>query len=309
MTIPFVDGKPIYPIPQGFIPKPTEQVEAVVPDTTVPTARVAPVSGDDDRDDGLGLGGGRIGMGGFSDGTGRKQNATIMGVSFDMGEGFLGGAAGIGATALGLATGKGIPKDATATFTYDNATYTVSGDEYNDLKKSGYTGDLADKIVASLKTESGVRRGSIEYNKETGTFKDKKSGETFQDRDDDNDGIGDILNKAGESIYSKVDINDLLGSSQKMNQSEKDIASAYNDAQFEAFDPGPAPDSGGSDSDGGGYGGGRTESAGADWSAGSDFSASEREELGPGSYNAGGLASKKNPKAKKMKQGGIASKK
>jgi hypothetical protein len=31
--------------------------------------------------------------------------------------------------------------------------------------------------------------------------------------------------------------------------------------------------------------------------------------LGLGSYNAGGLASKPKPKAKKMKQGGLASKK
>jgi hypothetical protein len=309
MTIPFVDGKPIYPIPQGFTPKPTDQVEAAVPETTtVPTARVAQVSGDDDdRDDGLGPSGGRVGMGGFSDGTGRKQNATIMGVSFDMGEGFIGGAMGAGATALSLATGKPIPAEAKATFTYDNATYTVSGDEYNDLKKSGYTGDLADKIVASLKTESGVRRGTIEYNKETGTFKDKKSGETFQDRDDDNDGIGDILNKSGQSVYNKYNVEDLISGKQKMNQSEKDIASAYNDAQFEAFDFG---DDSNDDSGGGApSGGGRTESAGADWSAGSDFTASEREELGPGSYNAGGLASKKKPKAKKMKQGGMASKK
>ena len=46
------------------------------------------------------------------------------------------------------------------------------------------------------------------------------------------------------------------------------------------------------------------------FSEGSDFSASEREALGPGSYNTGGLAAKKKPKAKKqMKRGGLASKK
>ena len=66
-------------------------------------------------------------------------------------------------------------------------------------------GDLLDKIVASLKTvESGIARNTIEYDATTAR-KDKKSGETFQDKDDDNDGIGDILNKAGQSIYSKVD--------------------------------------------------------------------------------------------------------
>jgi hypothetical protein len=44
MTIPFVDGKPIYPIPIGFTPKPTEQVEAVVPE--VPTATVQKEEGE-----------------------------------------------------------------------------------------------------------------------------------------------------------------------------------------------------------------------------------------------------------------------
>ena len=47
MTIPFVDGKPVYPIPTGFIPKPTEQVEAAVPEeTVVPTATVQKEEGD-----------------------------------------------------------------------------------------------------------------------------------------------------------------------------------------------------------------------------------------------------------------------
>ena len=46
------------------------------------------------------------------------------------------------------------------------------------------------------------------------------------------------------------------------------------------------------------------------FSMGSDFSASERDELGPGGYNQGGLAAKPKPKkTKKMKKGGLASKK
>ena len=235
--ITFIPG--VTEIPQGFVRKEDYVPKEVVPETPttmVETARVRKEDPTEKPDDGLGPGGGRVGVGGFSDGTGRKQNATIMGVSFNMGEGFMGGAAGAAATGFSLALGKPIPAEATATFTYDNQTYTVSGTEYNNLKESGYTGDLADKIVASLKTESGIARNTIEYDATTSTFKDKKSGETFQDKDDDNDGIGDILNKAGQSIYSKVDKDDLVGSAQKMNQSEKDIASAFNDAQFAAFD-------------------------------------------------------------------------
>jgi len=312
INVPFRNGQPISPIPEGYKyvdPEETATEEVTTTPTTPQTTRVSE-TGDEDRDDGLGPGGGRIGMGGFSDGTGRRQNATIMGVSFNMGEGFIGGAMGAGATALSLATGKPIPTEATATFTFGNQSYTVPGSTYNELKKSGYTGSKADEIVGVLKGEkvhSGLGNNTLQYDAKTKTFTDTSSGETFTDNDNDNDGIGDILNKAGQSIYSKVDKDDLLGSAQKMNDSQKAIASAYNDAQFEAFDFG---DDNNDDSGGGApSGGGRTESAGADWSAGSDFTASEREELGPGSYNAGGLASKKKPKAKKMKQGGMASKK
>ena len=49
MTIPFVDGNPIYPIPPGFVEVKTDEVEAVeTPTTVVPTAQT--VSPDDDGD-------------------------------------------------------------------------------------------------------------------------------------------------------------------------------------------------------------------------------------------------------------------
>ena len=299
--ITFIPG--VTEIPQGFVRKEDYVPKEVVPETettTVETARVREEDPTEKPDDGLGPGGGRVGVGGFSDGTGRKQNATIMGVSFSMGEGFMGGAAGAAATGFSLALGKPIPAEATATFTYDNQTYTVSGTEYNNLKESGYTGDLADKIVASLKTESGIARNTIEYDATTSTFKDKKSGETFQDKDDDNDGIGDILNKAGQSIYSKVDKDDLVGSAQKMNQSEKDIASAFNDAQFAAFDFGDDDNSSSS-------GSGQSFSSGQSFGGFDDVNPDDPE--AEGDFNTGGLASKKKPKAKKMKRGGLASKK
>ena len=147
----------------------------------------------------------------------------------------MGGIGGGLKTAASLAMGKPIPDSATATFTYDNQQYTISGSEYNNLKEAGYKGSFADKIIATLKTESGISRGSIDYDTKTGTFKDKKSGETFQDKDDDGDGIGDILSKTGQSIYSNVDSDDLIKSGQKLNSSQKAVASAYNDAVFDAF--------------------------------------------------------------------------
>ena len=316
-------------LPDGYSwvdPTATQTEEVTTTPTTGQTATVRDTGDDDERDDGLGPGGGRIGMGGFSDGTGRKQNATIMGVSFDgMGEGIMGGIGGGLKTAASLAMGKPIPDSATATFTYDNQQYTISGSEYNNLKEAGYKGSLADKIVATLKTESGISRGSINYDAKTGTFKDKKSGETFQDKDDDGDGIGDILNKAGQSIYSNVDSNDLIKSGQKLNSSQKAVASAYNDAAFDAFrfdddddsDSAPAPKPSGSPppltkssdipstsyqpSDDGPQPGGSSSSS-------RDFSAPPSA-IGFGARAKGGLVEKPKPKAKKMKRGGLASKK
>jgi SAM-dependent methyltransferase len=196
-------------LPEGYSwvdPTATQTEEVTTTPQTTQTTRVVERDDSDERDDGLGPGGGRVGMGGFSDGTGRRQNATIMGVSFDMGEGFIGGAMGAGATALSLATGKPIPAEATATFTFGNQSYTVPGSTYNELKTSGYTGSKADEIVGVLKGEkvhSGLGKGTLKYDAETKTFTDTSSGETFTDNDNDNDGIGDILNKAGQTIYSK----------------------------------------------------------------------------------------------------------
>ena len=52
MTIPFVDGKPIYPIPTGFVEVQTDVVEAVDPEETiVPTARPQQETGRDDPSD------------------------------------------------------------------------------------------------------------------------------------------------------------------------------------------------------------------------------------------------------------------
>ena len=251
-----------------------------------------------------------------------------MGVSFDgMGEGIMGGIGGAASVAASLATGKPIPAKASATFTYDNETYTVSGTVYNELKKAGYKGNLADKIVATLKTQSGVKRGSVDYDVKTGTFKDKRSGETFQDKDDDGDGIGDILSKTGQSIYSNVDSDDLIKSGQKLNSSQKAVASAYNDAVFDAFQfdddddsdntsssssssssgsssssssSGGPPGGGGSLGYGGSYGG---SDKGSDLGKSDPFS--DRGRFG----NKGMLVTRKKPKAKKMKRGGLASKK
>ena len=84
-----------------------------------------------------------------------------------------------------------------------------------------------------------------------------------------------------------------------MNQSEKNIASAFNDAQFEAFDFGD--DNGGSSS-ATSYSLSDIGSDQGNVSAPSDFDSSTStgfEDYDDDFYNAGGLASKPKPKAKK----------
>jgi len=177
MTIPFVDGKPIYPIPTGFVEVQTDVVEAVDPEETiVPTARPETVTGRDDpsddqrMDDGLGPGGGRITLGGeifegptgfYGDGIktrkiqGSVYGGTKVGVSFDMPSGIPGVMSGL-STAVGLATGKGIAKDATATFTLANETVTVDAVKYNKIKAAGFRGEEAEKVLTDLQNKSRI---------------------------------------------------------------------------------------------------------------------------------------------------------
>jgi hypothetical protein len=177
MTIPFVDGQPIYPIPEGFVEVQTDVVEATEPEeTVVPTARPETVTSRDDPsddqrvDDGLGPGGGRITLGGeiFEGPTGfygdaiktkkiqgRVYGGTKVGVSFDTPSGIPGVMSGL-STAAGLATGKGIAKDATATFTLANETVTVDAVKYNKIKAAGFRGEEAEKVIADLKNKSRI---------------------------------------------------------------------------------------------------------------------------------------------------------
>ena len=86
MTIPFVDGKPIYPIPEGFVEVKTDEVEAVeTPTTVVPTTQT--VSPDDDGDStNDSTGGGILSFGGTAfDGTvtgNYRSDISFQGLTF-----------------------------------------------------------------------------------------------------------------------------------------------------------------------------------------------------------------------------------
>jgi hypothetical protein len=61
-----------------------------------------------------------------------------------------------GSTALGLATGKGIAKDATATFTLNNERVTVDAVKYNRLKEANFRGEEAESIINDLQNKAKI---------------------------------------------------------------------------------------------------------------------------------------------------------
>jgi len=171
MTIPFVNGEPIYPIPSGFTRVETDIVEPTPEPEVVPTAQVesAVDDGDDDQraaeDEAMfGPGGGRVSLGGelytgptrfVGDGvrsrqlSGTVQGATKVGVSFDVPDGF-GGLKSAAGLAGGLAFGKGIPENATATFFLNGQTKTVTAEEYNKIKENKFRGVEAENVLQEL---------------------------------------------------------------------------------------------------------------------------------------------------------------
>ena len=133
MQIPFKNGQPIYPIPEGytFVDPEATKTEAVTTTPTTPqTTSVRDTSDRDERyakeqEEKFGPGGGRLGVAG-----------TIYGVSFDSeGEG-LGKLKGIGSIMSGLLGSGTIPAGATATIKRGNVEFTVGADDYNALKQT-----------------------------------------------------------------------------------------------------------------------------------------------------------------------------
>lgn len=319
-------GELLDPVPEGYTfvdPEATKTEEVTTTPTTPQTTSVREdeMIERDTPDDGLGPGGGRIGLGGFSVGDGTKKGATIVGVSFDN----MGGLPGVAGAiqGIGKVIGGKIPSNAEVTFTYDNEKITIMGDEYQELKDLGFKGDKATSIQRGLQVASAAKRNTLDYNPETKTFVDKKSGQTFTD-DDDNS----ILTNAGRSIYSNVDKNDLIKSGQSLSTSQKAIASAYNDLAFQDFMDdinemdSESSDSGNNQNQSSGEGRtsstnfGRDDRGDSSYDPGGTSDPGQEQDFGNSStggyydFNKGGLAAKPKPKkTKKMKKGGLASKK
>jgi hypothetical protein len=133
MQIPFKNGQPIYPIPEGYKfvdPEKTKTEEVTTTPTTPQTTSVRDTSDSDERrrkeeEKTYGPGGGRLGVDG-----------TIYGVSFDMGGEGLDKLKGIGSIVTGLLGSGTIPAGATATIKRGNVEFTVGADDYNALKQT-----------------------------------------------------------------------------------------------------------------------------------------------------------------------------
>lgn len=274
-VITFIPG--VTEIPEGFVIKEDSKTTDVSSEgTTVKTATVR--DDDDDSDERrrqeeeakYGPGGGRVGLGGVSDGKGFKDDATIVGVSFD---------GGGPALAAALATGKGIPEDVNATFFLDGETVTVRAEVYNRMKEAGFEGDESNFILDRLKNPLEKRQ------REFAERRAKKMGE-----------------EAKQQAQIEGKRQNQLAKAQQMERDSEERKQAFgerDDTSRSLFTEGSIID--------------RAVRQAQD----EEFMDIARESLGRRtaedySYdlNKGGIAAKKKPKAKKkMKRGGLASKK
>jgi hypothetical protein len=169
----------------GFKVKTDEPKTQTTTGTSVQTAKVV-----DDGDGGAGDEGiqstASVTLGGIS-GTGRQEGLRVgdyktFGVSYDI-PGGLPGMAGAFSTVGGLAFGKGLPENATATIfdrDFPKASITVSAKDFNAMKALDYKGELAEAYKDALNITAGVLDNKVTIN-ENGQIVDGK-GNPVSDR-------------------------------------------------------------------------------------------------------------------------------
>jgi hypothetical protein len=295
MQIPFKNGQPIYPIPEGYKfvdPEKTKTEEVTTTPTTPQTTTVRDTSDSDERrrkeeEKMYGPGGGRLGVGG-----------EIYGVSFDAPKGSMPGVMGSLGIAGGLFSGKGLPKGATATIKRGGLEFTVTADEYNTLKTS-IEEDGANSIATGQIFED-IQQQALERKGKAAQQRFLESLEKDTDDDDKDDG-------ATKYSLTKEQLDDYAES-----------YSGVTDFSFGDSSPPPEPASapdtssdrefGGQADTGGGQSFGSQAESEGDFAESGSFGGFD-DDVEEGDFNVGGLASKKKRKSKKMKRGGLASKK
>ena len=300
-TITFIPG--VTQIPEGFVRKEDYVPKEVVPETPTTTVQTATVREESDGDEErrrqeeamYGPGGGRLG---FKD-AGKDGKDLIFGVSFDMPEGFMPGAMGALGTGFGLLSGKPLPADVTVNFKRGEIEFSMSGTEYNDLKSAiKEFGSGSDEAKAKL-NEYGLEQAVLE--KRQRDFMEAQAQKMAKEARESE------LAKAREIADERRRKAAVEAALEKQRQDA--IAAAERERQYvesQGYQQDDDDDPGGftvTDSSGQEY---RTDSSGT---AGA-FTGGEVGMEDEYDFNTGGLAGKKKPKAKKkMKRGGLASKK
>ncbi len=299
--IPFKAGQPIYPIPEGFTfvdPEATQTEEVTTTPTTPQTTSVRADASRDERqeerarkeEEMYGPGGGRLGIKG-----------DIYGVSFDginpltEGKGLLGN----------LITGGMIPADLVDKISVnlqnpEYGKFTVTGQEYNEVKQSidefgansERTKDLMNKLRLDAKTRE-AQRAAAEAKKE----EERVTAASIikgDDKDSSDKGESYDVSKKGAALEASLKSSPTPGGK---GVGRQDYSGGGNrpDSKSEEKSSSSKSSSSGSSGSSKSSGGGNSYSGGFD--------------EGPGGYKQGGLASKPKPKVKKMKRGGLASKK
>lgn len=299
-TITFIPG--VTQIPEGFVRKEDYVPKEVVPETPTTTVGTATVREESDGDEErrrqeeamYGSGGGRLG---FKE-AGKDGKDLIFGVSFDTPEGFLPGVMGTAGLAAGLLSGKAIPADVTVNFKRGEIEFSMSGTEYNDLKSAiNEFGSGSDEVKDKL-NEYGLEKAVLE--KRQRDFMEAQAEKMEKEARESE------LAKAREIADENRRKAAIEAALEKQRQDA--IAAAERERQYiesQGYQRDDDDDPGGftvTDSSGQSY---RTDSSGTAGAFTGDPVGMEDEY----DFNTGGLAGKKKPKAKKMKRGGLASKK
>ena len=292
-------------IPEGFVRKEDYVPKDIVPETEttrVETATVAPETGGDDEarqrreEEMYGPGGGRVGVDG-----------KIYGVSFDMPEGFMPGMGASISAALSLATGEPLPEGVTVNFKRGQVEFSMTSEEYNDFKstarKFGYNSKEASQKLNELGREEAEKEAKIAEQIEKARR------------------VEDNMARAAQKIEDKKEREAALLEVAKRRE-ERSISGTGGDdtgTKGQGYSVGSQTGKGSNTTPGGfgGTGRGRSDAPGmaaADVQSGSSYGTSPPE--GPmGSISGrprakGGLMEAPKPKPKKkMKRGGLASKK
>jgi len=294
-------GDLLDPVPEGYTfvdPEATKVEEATVAPTTPQTTSVREEqTGGEDRDsygptdeEIYGPGGGRLSVAGEK-----------YGVSFGN-MGGLPGPAGAVQGVFGLATGKALPSGATVTFQNADGKFTLKGSEYNALKNTiagadgGVNSPEVKTMFDDLKKSAQARKETEQKIKEEKERRDKDKRTKEQQRQD---AIAEQVEKA----QIKTDIKQAQAKARAEMKAKEDAAATAARISREQSEiaSGQYQDSDGNDT--------TAQQASDDYTASAVSEAVSTGDYSRG-FNEGGLASKPKPKVKKkMKRGGLASKK